>query len=341
MKKLIAFTLMLGVAAGLGWLVWFRPVKAEEEEKKPEAVVTVRVAKVARTNLHAYVTGYGVVEPEPTASARLGVSIPGVIAAVHAVEGQSIEAGTLLFEEDSRAAELAVQYAQKTVDRQRKLAETDGTSQKALQEAEQQLAAARAQLALLQIRSPIAGTMTKLNVKPGEAADLTTILAEIVDLQRLVASIALPGDDLHLIKPGQGVELARTDTTNRLATLVTYVSGQIDAKTGSSLVRASLPAGSGWHPGQFITARILWEARNNRLAVPLASVAKDPAGAWHVALVDGEKAVLKPVQPGIREGEWIEVEGDGIEADKLVVTEGAYGLIMAQQFATRIRVINE
>ncbi len=341
MKKFITFTLFVGITVGLGWLVWFRPVKAEEEEKKPEAVVSVRVAKVARTNLHAYVTGYGVVEPEPKASARLGVPIPGVITAVHGIEGQSFEAGTLLFEVDSRAAELAVQFAQKTLDRQRKLAETDGTSQKALQEAEQQWASARAQLALLQIRSPIAGTMIKLNVKRGEAADLTTILAEIVDLQRLVASVTIVGDDLHLLKLGQPTDLARTDSTNQLSTSLTYVSGQIDAKTGSGLVRASIPSGSGWHPGQFVKARVLWEEKTNRLAVPLASVAKDTTGMWYVALVDGEKAVLKPVQIGIREGDWVEIEGDGIEADKSVVTEGAYGLIMAQQFATRIRVVNE
>lgn len=341
MKKFITFTLIIGAMVSLGWLVWFRPVQAEEEEKKPEALVSVRAAKIVRTNLHAYVTGYGVVEPEAKASARLGVAIPGVITAVHGAEGQTFEAGTLLFEVDSRAAELAVQFAQKTVDRQRKLAESDGTSKKALQEAEQQLATARAQLALLQIRSPIAGTMTKLNVKAGEAADLTTVLAEVVDLDRLVASLMVVGDDLRRLKPGQLAELARTDTTNRLASPLTYVSGQVEAKTGSGMVRISLPTGSGWRPGQFVKGRVLWEERTNRLAVPLASVAKDPTGTWYVALIDGEKAVLKPVQLGIREGESVEVEGEGIEADQTVVTEGAYGLIMAQQFATRIRVVNE
>ena len=50
---------------------------------------------------------------------------------------------------------------------------------------------------------------------------------------------------------------------------------------------------------------------------------------------------LKPVKPGLREGDLIEVEGDGVEADKAVVTDGAYGLIMTQQFATKIRVVNE
>jgi hypothetical protein len=37
----------------------------------------------------------------------------------------------------------------------------------------------------------------------------------------------------------------------------------------------------------------------------------------------------------------VEVEGEGLAADKTVVTEGAYCIIMTQQFATRIRVVND
>jgi hypothetical protein len=43
----------------------------------------------------------------------------------------------------------------------------------------------------------------------------------------------------------------------------------------------------------------------------------------------------------VREGDLVEVEGDGLEADKTIVTEGAYGIIITQQFATKIRVVND
>lgn len=75
--------------------------------------------------------------------------------------------------------------------------------------------------------------------------------------------------------------------------------------------------------------------------MPIASVAKDTTGATFVALVEGEKAILKPVKTGVREGDAVEVEGEGVEVDKTVVTDGAYGLIMTQQFATKIRVVGE
>ena len=102
-----------------------------------------------------------------------------------------------------------------------------------------------------------------------------------------------------------------------------------------------LPANSGLRPGQFARLRIISEEHKDCLAVPVTSVAKDADGATFIALVDGDKAVLKPVKVGLRDGDLVEVSGDGLEADKTVVTEGAYGLIMTQQFATKIRVVND
>lgn len=341
MKKSLLLALFLGVSAGLVWLVWFRPVKAPEEEKKPEAEVPVHVGKITRATLRSYVTAYGTVEPEPTAGARLGVGSPGLVTAVKCVEGQPVEPGTLLFELDHRAAEVAVKFAEKTLERQEKLAQAEGTSQKLLQDAELQLASARAQQELLQIRSPIAGVVTRLNVKVGEAADLTTILGEVADLQRLVANMNVPGAELAGLKAGQPVEITSPDSTNLVTTSLVYTSPQVDPKTGSGLVRAGLPANSGLRPGQFVKARVTSEERKDCLAVPVTSVAKDATGATFIALVDGEKAVLKPVKAGVRDGDLVEVEGDGVEADKTVVTDGAYGLIMTQQFATKIRVVSE
>ena len=341
MKKLFIIILFMGLSAGLTWFVWFRPAKAPEEEKKPEAEVPVHIAKITRATLRSYVTAYGTIEPDPKAGARVAVGVPGVVTVVNCVEGQRVERGELLFELDDRAASVAVSFAEKTLERQKKLAQVEGTSQKLLQEAEQQLAAARAQLALLQVRAPIAGIVTKVNIKAGEAADLTTVLAEVVDLDRLVVSLNVSSADLAALKPGQPVEVLIPDSTNTAKASLAFTSSSVDAKTGSGLARAGLPASSGLRPGQFVKVRVVIEERKECLVVPLASVAKDPTGANFIALVEGEKAVLKPVKAGLHQGDLVEVEGEGVEADKTVVTDGAYGLIMTQQFATKIRVSSE
>jgi membrane fusion protein (multidrug efflux system) len=341
MKKVLSLILFSGVAAALIWLVWFCPVKEPAEDKKAEAEAPVQVSKVSRTTLRSYVVAFGAVEPEPNAAARIAVSSPGVVTAVHCVEGQRVEKGALLFELDARAADLAVQFAEKNLERQRKLTLAESSSQKLLQESEQQLALARAQFALLQIRAPISGIVARVNVRPGESADLTTALAELVDLDRLIVSFNIPSAELAAVKAQQPVEVTSSDSTNAITTTVSFISPQLDQKTDSAVARAVLPAGSGLRPGQFIKARVITLERKDCLVVPLASVARDPAGGWFIALVEGEKAVLKPVKTGVREGDWVEVEGDGVELDKSVVTEGAYGLIMTQQFATKVHVAKD
>src|SRR5207237_10535317 len=109
-------------------------------------------------------------------------------------------------------AAVTVKFSEKTLDRQQTLAKTERTSQKNVQDAEQQLACARAQLALLQICAPIAGTVTKVNVKTGEAADLTTVLAEMIDLDRLVVNFNVAGADLATLKTGQTAEMTIPDS---------------------------------------------------------------------------------------------------------------------------------
>jgi len=355
MKKILSLLVFLLVAGGLSWLVWLRPVHEPGEEKKPEAEVPVHVAKITRSTLRGYVTAYGPVEPEPKASARVAPAGPGVLAAVKCVEGQRVEKGAVLFQLDSRAADAAAEksrraseFAEKNFERQKRLMQVEGTSQKLMLDAEatltaarNDLAAAQTQQALLQILSPLAGVVTKVNVKAGEAADLTTVLAEVVDLDRLVVSLNVSSAELAAVKAGQPAEAVSADSTNAVSTSLIYASPQVDPKTGSGLVRAGVPANSGLRPGQFVKVRIVSEEHKDCLAVPIASVAKDTTGATFIALVEGEKAVLKPVKVGLRDGEMVEVEGDGVEADKTVVTEGAYGLIMTQQFATKIRVIND
>ena len=94
-------------------------------------------------------------------------------------------------------------------------------------------------------------------------------------------------------------------------TSLVYASPQVDPKTGAGLVRAGLPANSGLRPGQFAQLRIISEEHKDCLAVPVASVAKDATGATFVALVDGEKAVLKPVKVGLRDGDLVECQAKG------------------------------
>lgn len=355
---------LAAVSALSGLLFWLGRtlLAADETEQAPATEVIVEVGQITRATLRAFVVAYGMVEPEsssmdrPAASARIASPVAGVIATAHCVEGERVEKGAELFRLDSRVVDVAVAKAQAAVDfaekalaRQQRLLTAGGASLKQVQEAQQQvdvarneLANARAQRALQTITAPLAGTVVRVNVKPGEAVDLSTVLAEIIDLDRLVVAASVPSAELPALRIGQPVLLApdRAASTDSdpapIAPLgmVAFIGSQVDPKTDTAPVRMSIPSNAGLRPGQFVSVRIVSDERRDRLTVPVGSVVKTADGPV-IAVVEGDRAIQRPVKVGLRDGDLVEVSGDGLTPGTPVVTKGAYGLPKE----TKIRVL--
>jgi len=329
--------------------------KAGEEGEEVAADMAVHVGPVARATLHHVVTVYGSVEPEPAyggrvpADAEVASPVAGIVAHIDCVEGRRVAKGDVLFRLDSRVADVAYEKAKKAVtfaetnfDRQKKLLPVEGTSKKAYQEAEQQLndargelAAAETELALLKITAPLAGTIVKINSEPGEAVESNTVLATIVDLDRLVAAVNVPSREAGPVKVGQTAQIEAGPVSGP----VVYIGSKIDDKTDTLPVRVAIPAGAGFRPGQFLSVRIICEEHAGCLAVPEAAVIADAVGGetGTIVLVDGDKSVRKAVKLGFRENGFIEVIADGLKEGQVIVTVDAY----AVPDGTKIHIIKE
>jgi membrane fusion protein, multidrug efflux system len=317
-----------------------------KEEEKAETEVAVQVGTVMKTDLRARVEAYGIVEPEPAKAgrpgggAKLAAPIAGIVVAIHAIEGQSVKAGDVVVQLDDRMAQAAVdkarhalEFAQQTVNRQNRLFTFSATSMQMKQEAEQRLAAARAELAStqaavaqVQLASPLDGVVARINVQPGQTVDLNTVVAEVIDLKRLVATVSVPADEAKQLRPGQIADIF-ADYANEPSTTgsVSFVGPSVDLKTAAAPVRLALPEDSGMRPGQFVRARIVTGELTGRLVVPRESVVKvDDEQVIYV--VEGDRAVQMRVRTGLRDGNLIEVEGEGLKEGDTIVTVGAYGL---------------
>lgn len=314
MKRIFSCLIMAVIAAGCA---------DHDESAVDEAtptVVSVQTGALKRVTLHKYVAGYGTVEPapataeQPAAGAQLAASSAGVVAKVNVIEGQHVEPGDVLME--LNAGTMTAENAEQEVVRQKKLYAQQNTSLKNLQGAE-------AQLALLRVTAPLSGTVARVNVKPGQAVDLTTVVAEVMDLNRLAVSAQIPPAEAGELQPGNPVEVM---VKPPVATTLSFVSPNVDRDSGTVLVRALLPAGSRLRPGQFVSLRIVAAVHTNCLAAPAAAVVTDEGGKSVVALVHGEEAVQTPVQTGLRENDWVEITAPGLEAGDVIVTVGAYGL---------------
>ena len=302
---------------------------AGAEESTP-TVVSVQTNALKPAILHRYVQGYGTVEPAPAtasapaASVSLAAPVPGVITKVAVVEGQHVEKGDLVAELNSGT--LTVENAEQEVARQRQLYAQQNTSQRNLQSAE-------AQLALLRVIAPLSGTVVHVNVKPGQSVDLPTVVAEVMDLSRLVVAAGIPAAQASELKAGNLVEVL---TEPAVTTELAFVSPTVDTNNDTVLVRVLLPAGGTLRPGQFVPLRIVTAVHTNCLAAPSEGVVTDESGQSVIALVKGGEATQTVVQTGLRENGWIEVAAPGLRAGDAVVTVGAYGL----PGTTKIRVQN-
>jgi membrane fusion protein, multidrug efflux system len=301
---------------------------ADDNSAGDEKVVTevaVQTGKVTSVTLHGYVQGYGMIEPapattnQPAASAQLAAPSAGIVTKVNIVEGQHVEKGDVLVELNSQAAAAEVE-------RQKTLYAQQNTSVKNLQDAE-------LQLALLQITSPLSGTVARVNVKPGQAVDLTTVVAEVMDLNRLAVSAEIPSADANDLKGGIPLEVLSAPP---VTTELLFVSPSVNKDNDTVLIRALLPKDNGLRPGQFVSLRIVTAVRTNCLATPVESVVTDASGKSVIALVKGNEATQVSVQIGLRENGLVEVVAPELKAGDIVVTVGAYGL----PEKTKIRVQN-
>ncbi|HEY4302481.1 MAG TPA: efflux RND transporter periplasmic adaptor subunit [Candidatus Didemnitutus sp.] len=337
-KPIIAAAALL-TAAGI--FAWVHRSQTNEDDTGDENVpteVSVEVGQLRHVTLRRFVSGYGTIEPAPAsglesaAAARVAPPVAGVVKQVLVTEGMRVEKGTVLVVLDDRAAKIAVQSARQAADRQKTLFEENNGSRKNLEEAQAQLAAAEAQLDLLHVPSPLAGTVTRLSARPGEAVDLTMPLAEVTDLNRLVVSAEIPSGEAAGLKIGVPVEIVGEPSES---TAVSFVSSVVDPANDTVTVRAPVAASGGWRVGTAVRVRLVAEEHAGCLAAPAASVVTNSEGKAVVAIVKDNQARQVPVTTGFREGDWVEVTGDALKAGMTVVTVGAYGL----PDHTRIRVI--
>lgn len=345
MKKRHAFIAFI-VLIIVGLLVWraLKTNEAEEENIIPE--VTVHVGTINKATLHRAVTAYGLVEPQPAgvnsvpSAAHIASPFAGVLAQVNCHEGQKVKQGSLLFSLDSRLADLQVEkakqalsFAKFTYERQKELLAAEGTSQKNFEEAQQQyenakneLANAQTQAKLLQIVAPIDGVITRMNVRPGEAVETTTVLADIADLEKLVVTAAVPSREALQLQVGQTVEIDAGGNGARESGKLIFISSEVDPSSDTVMVRATLPTNTTQKLGQFLAIRIICEEHKDCLAIPETGLVRDEEGKPAIMLVEGETAVRENVTVGIKDAGLVEIAAEGLKEGLPVVTEGAYGL---------------
>jgi cobalt-zinc-cadmium efflux system membrane fusion protein len=180
---------------------------------------------------------------------------------------------------------------------------------------------------LLPLTAPFDGVVVLRDAAPGEVVHATQpkTLFVVADVRRLHIDLDVNPEDMAGVRVGQPVTF-RTDGGKTEATaLVSHISPAVDEKTRRVTVHAEVANPDGrLRPNAFGTGRILLRERPRAVVVPAEAVQAD--GSTSLVFVSVSETVFeaRPVQPGLREGNLVEV--GGVREGEQVVTTGSFAL---------------
>ena len=327
------------------------------QPKVPVSVTTVR-----RTTVPYVVTANGVAEPMQTVAVEAQVN--GILQRVNFSEGQSVQAGQVLFQIDPRPYIAVLDQARGQLARDAATAANarrDATRYASLvkegyvtgSQADQAEAAAvsaagtvaadraSVQKAALDvanctIRAPISGRTGSLLVRLGNLvkANSEPPLVVINQIQPILVRFSIPQSQLPDIqryyKSGNALQVrarASEGTGLPLDGALAFVDNNVDSTTGTVLLKArfSNPEGTMW-PGQYMSVALQLYVDPNALTLPAPAVMTGQQGTYVYTVDTTLTARQRPVQVS-RTVDSLAVIGSGLREGERVVVDGQSRLI--------------
>ncbi len=300
------------------------------EHGVPVELTTAELRPVTRA-IALYGTAQGVEQAEVV------VTSPNILERLHVAVGDSVARGQRLATMRTVSLSplgypyepLEVQHEalQAELERIRPLHEQGAITDQQMDELQARADAAEAQLdsakAAVFITAPIAGTVTRIDYRPGQMVPNDRPLMQVARIDPMVVELMAEAVDVAQIEAGQAVQLRATALPGRLL-MGSVVERSLGAYPviNQFRVRVELPnADRAVLPGFPVEATVLTGSAEPVLAVPrraLVEGERDPV-VWVVG--DDRTAQPVAVRTGAQDDRWVAVSGE-LQAGDRVVTLG-------------------
>lgn len=288
--------------------------------------------------------------------------IPGKVSSVNVQVGDTVSAGTVLFTLDvtdlQKAVDMAslgvrsaeanyqrtkeqIDLAKTNLERQKQLYEAGAISKVQLETAESQASETPLQLVQIQwdqaklslqqaqdglnnavVTAPVSGTVTAVNVKPGEMASSAQPAVTMTQLSSLYVNINVPENIVNSLQLGQEAKVTITSAeVQDITGKVSSIAPAADARTMLYAIKVAIDNPEGKiKPGMFAKVEMATESRTQVLAVNSEAIVTKNEKLF-VYVVENEKAVEKEVTTGLDTGAMVEVK-TGLNPEEHVIIKG-------------------
>jgi cobalt-zinc-cadmium efflux system membrane fusion protein len=179
-------------------------------------------------------------------------------------------------------------------------------------------------LARFALRTPISGTLLSKDLTLGEAVGSDKPLFRVADLSVLWIDLAIPVNDLSLVRAGQPVWVSNKSGQKTKGQVV-FVQPELDSASRSGSVRVQIDNAQGaWRSGEFVDAMIQTDEPKLAISVPVSAIVmieNEPS-----VFVEGSEGLApRVVKVGNRSGDRQEIIS-GLSAGERFVTGNVFVL---------------
>lgn len=179
-------------------------------------------------------------------------------------------------------------------------------------------------LARFALRTPISGTLLSKDLTLGEAVGSDKPLFRVADLSVLWIDLAIPVNDLSLVRAGQPVWVSNKSGQKTKGQVV-FVQPELDSASRSGSVRVQIDNAQGaWRSGEFVDAMIQTDEPKLAISVPVSAIVmieNEPS-----VFVEGSEGLApRVVTVGNRSGDRQEIIS-GLSAGERFVTGNVFVL---------------
>jgi RND family efflux transporter MFP subunit len=305
---------------------------AEEEPYK----VPVIVKSMKPDTFRHFVEISGIVEA--VNEAYISPEMMGQVDQIHVAEGTYLKKGALIIslntdviQSNIQEAKTALDLAEKTYTRQKKLWDQEiGSEIQYLQSktqyesAKARLESLQAQLSKSQIRAPFNGIVDKIYVKEGELANVGRKVADFVNLNKIRVTGAISESYLTKINEGKTIDVFFPSLDSlHYRVPIKRVGNIIDAETRTFEIETQLNNRNGRiKPNLMASIRINDFTSPNALTVPSIVVKKDKTGSYLFRTSESDTALIAEkvyVQPGLAYQDETMIESGISKGDQVIV----------------------
>lgn len=279
---------------------------------------------------------------------ELVILAPGIVRELHVLDGQVVEAGSVLLEMDPlpddvdavEEAENSLRRAQRGLQRLQALQErvSGAVAQSDIDQATDTVEDARLQLARAQrdaanrrLVAPYHGVIEGVQISDGQRLDRGTVFARLQDVESFTIHAKIAETVIPRLRTGLTVDVQPVGSEMAQGEIISLPAAvDRESGTGTLIVRVDEP-GEAWRPGSFAVLRIHTDRIEGEVVLPRSSVLQQRNRAYVWVVVsdpdnpDYHYVDRRWLSLGRGDEDQVVVE-DGLKPGDLVVRDGTSGL---------------